>query len=61
MKKIFDSCKRYHGYKTQYDYYATSMVMDKFYSGKPLNVNDRINIRSMYDRPTVIDAYIDKL
>lgn len=48
MKKIFDSCKKYHGYKTQYDYYRTSGVMYVLFSGSKLSINDKINIRSMY-------------
>lgn len=54
MKKIFDSCKKYHGYKTQYDYYRTSGVMNTLYSGVELTVNDKINIRSMYVCPKLL-------
>jgi len=48
MKKIYDSQRKFHGYKTQYDYYRTSMVIYKWNSGEPLDIHDKINIRSMY-------------
>lgn len=54
MKKIFDSQKRFHGYKTQYDYYSTSGVMYKYFSEQPLDVHDKINYRSMHLNPQII-------
>ncbi len=48
MKKLLENQTRFHGYKTQYDYYRTSGVMFKYFSGEPLDINDKINYRSMY-------------
>jgi hypothetical protein len=46
--------KIFHNYKTQYDYYRTSRVMQKFFSGQVLNIHDKINMRSMYNNPKLI-------
>jgi hypothetical protein len=48
MRKIFETIKRFHGYKTQYDYYRTSGVMYKYFSNDVFNVHDKINYRSMH-------------
>ena len=51
MKKIFDSQRKFHEYKTQYDYYRTSNVMYKYFSNEPFDIHDTINYRSMYVVP----------
>jgi len=40
--------KFFHQYKTQFDYYRTSKVIDKIFGNEKLDINDKINFRSMY-------------
>ena len=53
MKKIFASQKKFHEYKTPYDYFRTSNVMQKYFSGAGMDIHDKINYRSMYLTPKV--------
>lgn len=51
MKKLFESLRKFHGYKTQYDYYRTSGVMHVHFGTGLQTVHDKINYRSMYIVP----------
>lgn len=39
--------RNHYGNKKQYWYFRTSKVMAKYYANEPLNIDDKINIRSM--------------
>jgi hypothetical protein len=61
MKKILRDQKKFHGCRTQYDYWRTGRVLQKHFWGGVLTVHDRINLRSMYENPIVMDGYIDRI
>ena len=54
MIKIYNDQKKFHGYKTQYDYYRTSEVIVKVFKNEYLNINDKINLKSMYKQPNYL-------
>lgn len=42
--------KFFHQYKTHLDYYRTSKVINKIFGGDKLDINDKINYRSMFNK-----------
>lgn len=42
--------KYFHQYKTHLDYYRTSKVINKIFANNTLDINDKINFRSMFNK-----------
>jgi hypothetical protein len=57
MKKIYDSQKRFHGYKSQFDYYRTSEVITKVFRNEILTINDKINYKTFYKEFSIKTDY----